>query len=456
MDTHFSAAQLARPGIAEASAILKTCQHYGFCTAGCPTYQLLGDENDGPRGRIDLIKAMLESEAAPAPKTVLHLDRCLSCMSCMTTCAVQVDYMHLIDRARAHIEARFRRPVVERLLRALIARTIPDPRAFRAGLAAARRLRGLARWLPRRLAKAMQPLLDMTPDSLPPAAGDVRPGTHPALGERKLRVALLAGCAQRVLAPEINAASLRLLARAGCEVVVAAKAGCCGSLSLHMGREREAQAFARRNVDAWIEELETRGLDAIVVNASGCGSTVKDYGHLLGRDPAYRDQAARVAALARDLSECLVSAGLAPPAQPRRYALAYHDACSMRNVQKVTEAPRRLLREAGYLVREVPEAHFCCGSAGTYNLLQPELAAALGRRKAGHIASTGAAMVAAGNIGCLVQLRQYARLPAAHTAELLDWAHGGPAPAAFAGRVLEEAPPEGAPQAGAPGELGIW
>ena len=393
---------------------------------------LLHDENDGPRGRIDLIRTMLEAGGAPAPKIVAHLDRCLSCMSCMTTCAIRVDYLHLIDSARVYIEQHHRRPAAERFVRALIARTVPHPRRFRAALAAARLARPFGALLPRALRTRIAPLLELARTSAP-RGRDLRPGIHPAHGARRARVGLLAGCAQRVLTPEINCASVRLLTRAGCEVVVAESAGCCGSLALHMGREGEALASARRNVDAWSAELADEGLDAILVNASGCGSTMKDYAHLFRRDPAYRSKAERVGRATRDISEFLATLDLGEPAQPRRYALAYHDACSLRNVQRVTEAPRALLKRAGYVVRDVPEAHFCCGSAGSYNMLQPQLADELARRKASHIESTGAALVAAGNVGCIVQLSRYLSLPVLHTVELLDWAYGGPAPGQLAG-----------------------
>lgn len=450
VETHFTPEQLKNPQLAEADGIIKSCEHFGFCTATCPTYVLLGDENDAPRGRIDLMRVMLENGGAPAAKTVGHIDRCLSCLACMTTCAVRVDYMHLVDRARVHIERHFRRPWPERLLRALLARLLPRPALFRFALKLARLARPLAPLLPGRLGN----LMAMSPDILPAASEDLVPGVHAAEGPRRHRVALLAGCAQRVLAPQINAATLRLLVRHGCEVVVAPQAGCCGSLTLHMGREQEALAAARRNIDAWIGHIETDGLDAVLVNASGCGTTVKDYGHLLQHDAAYRDKARRVAALTLDISEFFDRIGLdmdGPPAALRRHAVAYHDACSLKNAQRVTEQPRRLLAAAGFLVRDVPEAQLCCGSAGTYNLLQPQIARQLGERKAAHVKSTGAQVLAAGNIGCMVQLGRHAGLPVLHTVELLDWATGGPRPGVLAGIELEELPPE-APAAAS----GIW
>lgn len=467
METAFTARQLADPAIAEANAILRSCEHFGFCTAGCPTYVLLGDENDGPRGRIDLIRAMLERGGAPDPKTVVHIDRCLSCMSCMTTCAVRVDYRHLVDRARAHIEAHHRRPWPERFVRWLLSVVLPRPDRFRAALALASLARFASRFAPGTLARRLQPLLDMAPRRALPAEPRIV-GDHPAAAPRRGRALLLAGCAQRVLAPAINAATIRMLNRAGFDVTVPRAAGCCGSLELHMGRERSARDAARANVGAWSAEIARGDIAAIVVNASGCGSTVKDYDHLLKSDPAYAEAAARVGALARDVCEFLASVELPPPSSPRRYAVAVHDACSLRNVQRIADAPRELLARAGFSLREIPEGHFCCGSAGTYNLLEPDIARQLGERKARHIADTGGALVAAANIGCVMQIARHSALPVVHTVELLDWAWGGPRPAALDDIALTElsspelaASPTLGPTASSPapsdaGSSGIW
>jgi len=442
MQTAFTAAQLRNPEIADAAAILKDCVHYGFCTAVCPTYVVLRDENDSPRGRIDLIRAMLEKGGAPDAKTVLHLDRCLSCNSCMTTCAAKVDYMHLADIGRAHIEKHYRRPLGERLLRALLARVLTRPERFRLAVRGARIARPFARVLPRRL----RPLIALAPTALPSAADAVRAGLYPADGARRMRVALLAGCVQQALAPRINAATIRVLTRHGCEVVVAEGATCCGALPLHMGREDQAKALARETIAAWQRAMAEGGLDAVVVNASGCGTTVKDYGKIFKHDGAIAAPAQEIAERALDVSELLARLGLKTPAMRIPLAIAYHDACSLQHAQKVTEPPRALLRKAGFRVLDVPERHFCCGSAGTYNMLQPELAEQFGRRKAAHIDSTGAAAIAAGNLGCLTQIGLYSALPAVHTVELLDWATGGPMPALLEGIKMpppasEEAPP---------------
>ena len=432
MRTEFTLAQLADPDIAESEKILRTCVHCGFCTATCPTYVLLGDELDGPRGRIYLLKGMLEGGEPITADSVKHIDRCLSCLSCMTTCPSGVNYMHLVDHGRRHIEENFTRPAAERALRRLLGFVLSRPNWFRAALYGARLARPLQRLLPPRL----RPLLALAPRRLPEAA-PLPPGqVYPAAAERRLRVALLAGCAQQVLAPQINEATIRLLTRHGCEVVVAFGSGCCGALAHHLGQHATALAFARANVHAWERERIARGLDAIVVNASGCGTMVKDYGFLLRTDPAYAAKTARVAALARDVTEIAARLDLHPAKalQGRPIRVAYHSACSLQHGQRIRNEPKALLAAAGFAPLDVPEGHLCCGSAGTYNLLQPELATALRDRKLANIALTGAEVVATGNIGCMTQLASASPLPVVHTVELLDWATGGSMPRALAGR----------------------
>jgi glycolate oxidase iron-sulfur subunit len=454
VQTAFTLEQLAQPQIAEADGILKTCVHYGFCTATCPTYVLFRDENDSPRGRIDLIRAMLEKGGAPAAKTVHHLDRCLSCLSCVTTCAVKVDYAHLIDIARAHIETNYRRPLGDRLLRRMIAELLPYPRRFALALCLAKLANPMAGVLPAPLRNLLQLAAGW------PVTGEIlRPRIYPALHKRKMRAALLPSCAQQALDRNINAATIRLLQRHGCEVVVAAGVGCCGALPLHMGRQAQGRALARANIAAWTAELPS-GLDAIVINASGCGTTVKDYAHLVGGEDARR-----IGKLTCDVSELLARLGLSPgDAEPFR--VAYHDACSLQHGQRVTDQPRRLLAQAGFNVLDVPERHFCCGSAGTYNLLQPDIAAALGQRKAAHIASVDPDIIAAGNLGCMVQIARFVKSPVVHTVELLDWATGGPMPETLRGRPLRKPAPLAAqavlsneaipPPAPDPNSTGVW
>ena len=424
MQTNFTLAQLADPDLREADKILRACVHCGFCTATCPTYVLLGDELDSPRGRIYLIKEMLEGDKPATEKVVKHIDRCLSCLSCMTTCPSGVHYMHLVDQARAHVEATFRRPFTDRWLRRLLAMLLPRPALFRVALLGAR----LGRPLRGLLGGRVGAMLALAPARLAAPSAVDRPQVFPAEGPRRRRVALLTGCAQQVLAPQINEATVRLLTRHGCEVVVARGAGCCGALTHHMGQEAPALAAARRNVAAWTRELDGEGLDAIVINASGCGTTVKDYGYMLREEPAWAAKAARVSALTRDISEVMLDLGLAA-ARPGGLTVAYHSACSLQHGQKITGAPKTLLRQAGFVVKEPAEGHLCCGSAGTYNILQPAIATRLRDRKVAHLRATGAALVAAGNIGCIAQIASAAELPVVHTVELLDWATGGPPPA---------------------------
>jgi glycolate oxidase iron-sulfur subunit len=427
MQTNFSLAQLAKPDVAEADKILRTCVHCGFCNATCPTYALLGDELDGPRGRIYLIKEMLEHDRPATGEVVKHIDRCLSCLACMTTCPSGVHYMHLVDQARDRIEETYRRPLGDRLLRGILAAVLPRPALFRLALIGARMMRPVAWLLPGRL----RGVVAMAPKRLSGPATVDRPQVFPAAGARRKRVALLTGCAQQVLAPQINEATVRLLTRHGCEVVVAKGAGCCGGLTHHMGRP--SLGFARANVDAWTREIERGGLDAVVINTSGCGVTVKDYGHMLREDRAYAAPAARVSALAKDVAEIMSELGLAPRVGSAGGRVAYHSACSLQHGQHLHKPPQALLAAAGFAVLDVPEAHLCCGSAGTYNMLQPGIARRLQDRKVANIASTRPDIVAAGNIGCIEQIARAMSVPVVHTAELLDWATGGPLPRALGG-----------------------
>jgi glycolate oxidase iron-sulfur subunit len=427
--TDFTPEQLADPDTAQSEKVLRTCTHCGFCTATCPTYVLLGDELDSPRGRIYLIKDMLATGKVTAD-TVKHIDRCLSCLACMTTCPSGVHYMHLIDHARRWIERHYRRPWLERGLRRVLGTVLSRPPLFRLALRCAAATKPLERYLPERLAASFA----LIPDSVPAASPMDRLQVFPAKGDRRMRVALLPGCAQRVLAPEINEATIRLLTRHGCEVVVAKGSGCCGALAHHLGQEAAALDLARANIDAWERERLASGLDAIAINASGCGTTVKDYGFMLREDQAYAEKAARIAALARDVTEVVDTLGLsANPgvATARHRRVAYHSACSMQHGQAIHTEPKRLLAAAGFEPLEVLEGHLCCGSAGTYNILQPKIAAALRDRKLANIAATEPDLVATGNIGCITQLAAGCPVPIVHTVELLDWATGGPEPKAL-------------------------
>ncbi|MGQ3047108.1 glycolate oxidase subunit GlcF [Niveispirillum sp.] len=423
MQTHFTLAQLADSGTAEAEKILRTCVHCGFCTATCPTYHLTGDERDSPRGRIYLIKDMLESGRDAGPVETHHIDRCLSCLSCMTTCPSGVHYMHLVDHARAHIEKTAKRPVKVRLTRAALALMLPHAGRFRVAMGLAKLARPFRALLP----PDLRGMLDLAPDRVHPRQAQEGPSVFPALGTRRMRVALLPGCVQPALNPAINEAAIRLLPRLGAELVVAKGGGCCGALTHHMGRD--GHGFAAANIRAWMEEVEGDGLDAIIVTASGCGTTVKDYGHMFRDDPVLAGPAATVSALARDVTEVLAMLGL--PAEvkvPRPLRVAYHAACSLQHGQKVKDPPRDLLRQAGFTLLEVPDGHLCCGSAGTYNLLQPELSGQLRDAKVAAIEGTRPDVIAAGNIGCMTQIGTGTALPIVHTVQLLDWATGGPAP----------------------------
>ncbi len=427
MQTHFSPEQLRDPGVSEAEKILRKCVHCGFCTATCPTYVTLGNELDSPRGRIYLIKDMLENGRPADEEIVRHVDRCLSCLSCMTTCPSGVNYMHLVDHARAHIEKTYKRPFMNRFLRGVLAQVLPYPGRFRAALKLAKLGKPFVPLL--RKSQTLRPvaaMLDLAPRNLPETPRVE--ALSAAKGEKRGRVAILNGCAQPVLNPGINAATLRLLNRFGIEVVTPKGEGCCGSLVHHMGREEQALEQARHNVDIWTRELEAGGLDAIIVTASGCGTTIKDYGYMLRLDPAYKEKAARVSSLAKDITEYLVGIELPEPDLPQALTVAYHSACSMQHGQKITRQPKDLLSRAGFKVKEPLEGHLCCGSAGTYNILQPEIAVKLRDRKVRNIEATGADLIATGNIGCMMQIATGSKLPIVHTVELIDWAYGGPKP----------------------------
>jgi glycolate oxidase iron-sulfur subunit len=427
MRTDFTAEQLADPATAVAEAVIRKCVHCGFCTATCPTYVLLGDELDSPRGRIYLMQNMLEKEEVPSPQVVKHIDRCLSCLSCMTTCPSGVNYMHLVDHARAYIERNYRRPLIERLMRTMLAALLPYPNRFRLALALARLARPIAPLLNGMAwTKPFGAMLKLAPSE----STDIATWDTPRPASKVGRVALLQGCAEPVLKPEIRAATIRLLGRLGYQSVLAPGEGCCGALVHHMGKEERALADARRNVDAWSREIEGEGLDAILITASGCGTTIKHYGFMLRNEPAYAERAARVSALAKDVSEFLDAADL-PEGDGRGLTIAYHPACSIQHGQKITEAPKRLLARAGYQVKLPAEAHLCCGSAGTYNILQPEIAGQLGDRKVANIDRLNADIIATGNIGCAMQIGTRTGTPIAHVVELVDWATGGPAPKAL-------------------------
>ena len=431
MQTTFTAEQLKDPAIERSNEILRTCVHCGFCTATCPTYQVLGDELDSPRGRIYLIKDMLENERVPDEKVVKHVDRCLSCLACMSTCPSGVHYMHLVDHAREYIENNYKRPLSDRVLRWVLAQILPYPTRFRLALLGAKIGRPFKFLMPDARLKAM---LDMAPRSIPPVSANDDPQSFAPQAPQRKRVALMTGCAQKALNTDINDATIRLLTRLGCEVVVAEGAGCCGALTHHMGKTAESHKTAAKNIRAWTAEMDGKGLDAIVINTSGCGTTVKDYGHMFRNDALAAD-AARVSGIAMDISELLMQLDL-PQADDKGLTVAYHAACSLQHGQQIKTHPKTLLKRAGFKIVEPADPHLCCGSAGTYNLMQPEISAKLKQRKVRTLEAKNPDFIAAGNIGCMMQIGSGASVPIVHTVELLDWAAGGPKPPALRGENL--------------------
>jgi glycolate oxidase iron-sulfur subunit len=436
MQTRFSPEQLADPATATSEAAIRKCVHCGFCTSTCPTYVLLGDELDSPRGRISLIQDMLENDRTPTTGVVEHIDRCLSCLSCMTTCPSGVDYRRLIDHARTHVERRYRRPLAQRLMRAGLAAILPFPRRFRLALALARIAKPAAALLHgSRVANSICAMLRLAP---PIAASVPTDENSPATSARKGRVALLRGCVESTLQPHVRYAAVRVLNRAGYDVVFAADEGCCGALVHHLGQEQAALDAARRNIDAWTHQIENEGLDAIVVTASGCGSVIKDYGFMFRGDSAYAQKAARVSGLARDISEILAESPMPAGGSAPALKVAYHAACSLQHGQGAGNLARGLLEAAGFVVAEPAEKHLCCGSAGVYNILEPEIAGRLGERKAAALGRVQADVIATGNIGCSVQIAAFGATPVTHVVELLDWAGGGPRPPALQSIIAEE------------------
>ncbi|MEO0342918.1 MAG: glycolate oxidase subunit GlcF [Pseudomonadota bacterium] len=425
MQTNFTAEQLTDPGIQRSNDILRNCVHCGFCTATCPTYQVLGDELDSPRGRIYLIKDMLENNRIPDAKTVKHIDRCLSCLACMTTCPSGVHYMHLVDHARAYIQENYKRPLGDRALRWMLAQILPYPARFRFAMIGAWFAKPLAAIFPKKLANMVR----FAPTRLSPPSANDRPGVFSAVGERRFRVALMTGCAQRVLNTDINDATIRLLRRLGCEVVVANGAGCCGALTHHMGNTISSHDFAARNIRSWMKEKLAHGLDAVIINTSGCGTTVKDYGHMFRNDPL-APNAAEISALAMDVTEFLEKVEIEAKA-PEDITVGYHAACSLQHGQQIKTLPKDLLKKAGFAIIEPKDSHLCCGSAGTYNLMQPEISAQLKERKVQTLEAKSPDVIAAGNIGCMMQIGSGTNIPVVHTVELLDWASGGPKPRAL-------------------------
>jgi glycolate oxidase iron-sulfur subunit len=426
MQTNFTQEQLRDPRIREAEEIVRACVHCGLCTAACPSYLMLGDERDSPRGRIYLIKLMLEGSISPK-QVRPHLDRCLSCFSCVTACPSGVDYSRLSGFARQYIEASERAKPADSLMRKVLLAILPHPGRLRLALYAAKLAAPFKRTVARTRFRKLAAMLELVPKKSGAQQQFAAPQTVKTRKARRGRVALLMGCAQKVLQPEINDATVRFLNHMGYDVVLSDNVGCCGGLSQHMGAGEEAKAMARQNIDAWHLQREHGPLDAIIINASGCGTTVKEYGYLFAQDPEYAKKARFVSALAKDITEFAAVQRIEEPLGWTDIRVAYHSACSLQHGQRINDQPRQLLRNAGFTVLEIPEGHICCGSAGTYNILQPEVAEGLKQRKLAAIGPLKPDCVAAGNIGCITQLSG-GPVPVVHTVQLLDWAYGGPCP----------------------------
>ncbi|MCR9136566.1 MAG: glycolate oxidase subunit GlcF [Alphaproteobacteria bacterium] len=429
METRFSIAALADPDVQEAEQIIKQCIHCGCCNAGCPTFDLLDDELDSPRGRIYLLKDMLENGRAADRESVLHLDRCLSCLGCLTTCPSNVDYMHLIDHGRVHIENTYQRPLPDRMVRALISLVLPYPSRFRTAMHLARPVKPLAELLGSIAAlKPVAAMLDQAPTQLPKPSDAPTRGIFAPQNSGTKRVLIPSGCVQQVLDADINASAIRLLNHFDVAVEVPNDDGCCGALVYHLGKKRQALEQVRRNIDAWHPKLEAGEIEAIVITTSGCGTTIKDYGHMLANDPDYRERARQISESAVDISQYLVALDLPKPERKLGVSVAYHSACSLQHGQKIMNEPRKLLLRAGFKLKRPENEHLCCGSAGTYSILQSDISRQLRDNKVDHLSATDAQVIAAGNIGCIKHIGAGTDIPIAHTVELLDWAYTGHKP----------------------------
>ena len=429
MQTFFTEEQLKDQDNKSSEKILRKCVHCGFCNATCPTYQLLGDELDGPRGRIYLIKDMLENNKPASDKIVKHIDRCLSCYSCMTTCPSGVNYMHLIDHGRSHIEKTYKRPFNDRIIRSFLSKVLSNSTYFRIVAILTHLVRPFRFIFPKKIAE----MINLMPRKFPKKTLS-RKRIYPAANKKKpvARVALLTGCVQKVISPQINEATIRLLNRHNIEVVVLKRIECCGSLSHHLGKEQSAHLNFKKNISIWYDEYLNNGLDAIISNTSGCGTTLKDYGFIFRYDKNFKKKAKKISELTKDITEYLdqnVKLNfIKKQKNERSYQIAYHSACSMQHGQKVHEEPINLIKKTGNEVLDIPDGHICCGSAGTYNLLQSDIANRLLKNKISNIEKIKPQIISTGNIGCITQITQGTKIPILHTVEIIDWYTGGPKP----------------------------
>ena len=429
MQTNFTKKQLQESNIFDANGIIRKCTHCGFCNATCPTYQVAGDELDGPRGRIYLIRDMLENNKPASEKITRHIDRCLSCYACMTTCPSGVNYMHLVDHARNHIEKTYVRPFFDRFIRILLSIILPSPKLFRIVGYLARFANPFKFLFP----KKIKNMLKYMPTSFPKSNYENKEVYSPK-GKTYAKVALLTGCVQRVISPQINDSTIDILNRHGVEVIVPKEITCCGSLNHHLGKEDLAHKSFVNNINFWFKCYEEKNLDAILVTTSGCGTTLKDYGHIFRDDPDkdLRKKAKIISSLAKDVTEYLgKNIKLNFVEKDKKFKIAYHSACSMQHGQKLHNQPMNLLKKTGNEIVEIPDGHLCCGSAGTYNLLQGEMASELLVRKVSNIDKVKPDFISTGNIGCITQISSGTKIPILHTIEILNWYTGGEKPNAI-------------------------
>ena len=429
METNFSKELLKDKDNKSSEKILRKCVHCGFCNATCPTYQLLGDELDGPRGRIYLIKDMLEKKKPANEKIVKHIDRCLSCYGCMTTCPSGVNYMHLIDHGRSHIEKTYKRSLRDRLIRNFLSKVLPKSVNFRIVAILTKFIKPFRFFFP----KQIREMIELMPTSFP-SKKLPKMKIYPASNRKKpiARVALLTGCVQKIISPQINESTIRLLNRHGIEVVVSKGIECCGSLNHHLGKTNLSNQTFKKNILIWYEEYLKNGLDAIISNTSGCGTTLKDYGFIFRDDNDLKKKARKISELTKDITEYLDNKVklnfISKTINEKKYRIAYHSACSMQHGQKVHKEPINLIKKTGNEVFDIPDGHLCCGSAGTYNLLQNDIAKRLLKKKIENINKIKPQFISTGNIGCITQIGQETKIPILHTIEIIDWYTGGPKP----------------------------